>query len=58
MRELTDDYTSPVSAGEMLDGLRDLDRDLREHMSKENLVLFPRALVVQKEAGQSTLLQS
>jgi iron-sulfur cluster repair di-iron protein len=58
MRELTDDYTTPVSASEMLDGLRDLDRDLREHMCKENKVLFPRALVVQKEAGRSNLRES
>ena len=53
MRELTDDYTTPASASEMLEGLRDLDRDLHEHMYKENAVLFPRALIVQKEAGQS-----
>jgi len=58
LRELTDDYTTPDSASEMLDGLRDLDRDLREHMCKENMVLFPRALIVQREAGQSTLRQS
>lgn len=58
LRELTDDYTTPASAGEMLDGLRDLDRDLREHMYKENMVLFPRALSVQKEAGPSNLPQS
>jgi iron-sulfur cluster repair protein YtfE (RIC family) len=58
LRELTDDYTTPASASEMLEGLRDLDRDLREHMYKENAVLFPRALIVQKEAGHSNLQQS
>lgn len=58
MRELTDDYTAPSSAATMLDGLRDLDRDLREHMCKENEVLFPRAVLMQRAAGRSNLQDS
>jgi regulator of cell morphogenesis and NO signaling len=58
MRELTDDYAVPDGAGagwrEMLAGLVDLDRDLREHMYKENEALFPRALDAQNRgAGTS-----
>ena len=54
MRELTDCYTAPLQANatwcEMLEGLTALDRDLREHMYKENKVLFPRALARQSGA--------
>jgi len=52
MRELTDGYSAPAGADtgwrQMLDGLVDLDRDLREHMYKENEALFPRALEAQQ----------
>jgi len=51
-RELTDDYTTPASACPMLDLLRDFDRDLREHMYKENEALFPRAVEAQREASR------
>jgi regulator of cell morphogenesis and NO signaling len=51
MRELTNDYTAPEGAGAewraMLEGLAGFDRDLQEHMYKENKVLFPRALEAQ-----------
>jgi regulator of cell morphogenesis and NO signaling len=53
MRELTDQYTAPPHADaawrDMLAGLTELDRDLREHMYKENKVLFPRALDAQSK---------
>jgi regulator of cell morphogenesis and NO signaling len=50
LRELTDDYTAPAAAGEMLVLLREFDRDLREHMYKENEALFPRAVEAQQAA--------
>lgn len=58
LRELTDDYTVPAAASAMLEGLRDLDHDLRVHMYKENAVLFPGALELQKKAGRGNLRHS
>jgi regulator of cell morphogenesis and NO signaling len=52
MRELTDDYTSPATAGALLALLTEFDRDLREHMYKENEALFPRAIEAQQEASR------
>jgi len=47
MRELTDGYTPPDWACNtyraLLDGLAHLERDLHQHIHKENNVLFPRA---------------
>lgn len=55
MRELTDGYRAPGDAGdawrEMLEGLAQFDRDLREHIYKENEILFPRALDTQRETA-------
>lgn len=49
LRMLTDGYTPPEWACNtyraMLDGLAHLERDLHQHVHKENNVLFPRALV-------------
>lgn len=58
MRELTTDYTAPATAGDLLQALRDLDQDLREHMYKENHVLFPRAEAAQREAGRRAAAQT
>jgi regulator of cell morphogenesis and NO signaling len=48
IRKVTGDFTAPAGAPpaikELYDGLRRLDRDLREHIHLENNVLFPRAL--------------
>ncbi len=48
MRELTDNFTPPAWACNtyraMLDALAQLERDLHQHVHKENNVLFPRAL--------------
>lgn len=44
---LTDNHTAPASAVEMLEALREFDRDLREHMYLENKSLFPRATAAQ-----------
>lgn len=47
LRELTKDYAPPEDACNtyraMLDGLRELELDLHQHIHKENNVLFPRA---------------
>ena len=51
LRQLTENYTAPAAASEMLERLREFDRDLREHMYKENEALFPRAVAAQREAG-------
>ncbi len=52
MRGLTDDYTAPAAAGALLALLAEFDRDLREHMYKENDALFPRAVEAQQEASR------
>jgi regulator of cell morphogenesis and NO signaling len=56
--ELTDSHSTPAGASEayraLMDGLARLDKDLREHMYKENDVLFPRALAAQRKSGAFT----
>jgi regulator of cell morphogenesis and NO signaling len=48
MRSLTSDFTPPQDAcgtfRAMIDGLRQLEADMHQHVHKENNVLFPRAL--------------
>lgn len=48
MRRLTDGFTPSADACNtfraMLDGLAELERDMHQHVHKENNVLFPRAL--------------
>ncbi len=48
MRSLSDGYTPPDWACNtyraLLDGLAEMERDLHEHIHKENNILFPRAL--------------
>ena len=47
LRELTDGYTPPADAcpkfQAALDGLRELETDMHQHVHKENNILFPRA---------------
>ncbi|MBU2500691.1 iron-sulfur cluster repair di-iron protein [bacterium] len=47
MRELTNDYTLPqdgcATFAALLDGLAAIERDLHEHIHKENNILHPRA---------------
>ena len=56
LREFTDDYTPPDWACNtyraMLDSLAHLERDLHQHIHKENNVLFPRALEMERENSQ------
>ncbi len=46
LRDLTDQYTAPDDAcpayQALLAGLADLERDLHQHIHKENNLLFPR----------------
>ncbi|MFQ5790463.1 MAG: iron-sulfur cluster repair di-iron protein [Acidobacteriota bacterium] len=55
-RELTDGYQPPEWACNtyraMLDALAHLERDLHQHIHKENNVLFPRALEMEREKGR------
>ena len=52
MQRLTDDYTPPDWACNtyraLLDGLHDLELDLHQHIHKENNILFPKALELEK----------
>jgi regulator of cell morphogenesis and NO signaling len=51
LRRLNDDYTPPAdgcaSYAALLTGLADLERDLHEHIHKENNLLHPRALALE-----------
>ena len=53
LRDLTDGYTPPPWACNtyraMLDALDHLERDLHQHIHKENNVLFPRALEMEND---------
>lgn len=58
MHELTDGYTPPADACNTfraaLDGLRELEQDMHQHVHKENNILFPRALELESlPASQS-----
>ena len=52
IRELTCDYRAPADACNTyraaLDGLRELELDLHQHIHKENNVLFPRAMEMER----------
>jgi regulator of cell morphogenesis and NO signaling len=53
MRELSDDYTPPEGACNtyraMLDALAHLERDMHQHVHKEENVLFPRAIELEAQ---------
>ncbi len=52
-RELTNNYTPPenacISHRVTFLKLREIDRDLEQHMHLENNILFPRAIAIEKE---------
>lgn len=52
IRELTQEYAVPKGACNtyraMLDGLRELELDMHQHIHKENNVLFPRAIELEE----------
>lgn len=55
MRELTNNFTPPADACNtfraMLDGLATLERDMHQHVHKENNVLFPGAIALENPPG-------
>ena len=55
LRSLTNDFAAPEGACNtyraMLDGLRELELDLHEHIHKENNILFPRAAKLEASRG-------
>ena len=55
LRALTQDYQAPADACPtyrvMLDGLAELEADLRRHIHKENNILFPRAIALESECS-------
>lgn len=57
MREITGDYAVPADACTtytlMLDGLEKMDLDLREHIHKENNILFPKVLALETQTDQT-----
>lgn len=52
LRALTDDHTPPDGACNsyraLLDGLRELELDTHQHIHKENNILFPKALAMER----------
>jgi regulator of cell morphogenesis and NO signaling len=52
IRALTDDFTCPPDACNtfraMYDALHQLEQDLHEHVHKENNILFPKAIRLEK----------
>lgn len=58
MRRLTDDYTPPDWACNtyraLLEGLREFELDLHQHIHKENNILFPKALELERRTRQGS----
>lgn len=58
LRKLTHDYSPPADACNtyraMLEGLATLERDMHEHVHKENNILFPRAASLESSLREST----
>jgi regulator of cell morphogenesis and NO signaling len=52
-RQLTDNYTPPEWACDtyraMLDALATFEQDMHQHIHKENNVLFPRAMAMERQ---------
>lgn len=57
MNELTNGYTPPADACNTfraaLDGLRELELDMHQHVHKENNVLFPRAIELEQRLSSA-----
>ena len=53
MRQLTGNYTPPADACNtfraLLSGLEEFEKDLHQHVHKENNVLFPRAIMLEEK---------
>jgi regulator of cell morphogenesis and NO signaling len=59
LRQLTADYVPPAGACNtyrvMLDGLATLERDMHQHVHKENNILFPRAVELEASLAGGSL---
>lgn len=57
MNELTHGYTPPADACNTfraaLDGLRELEQDMHQHVHKENNILFPRAIELEQRLASA-----
>ena len=55
MRELTSGFTAPADACNTfraaLDGLAELERDMHQHVHKENNILFPAAVALEQSSA-------
>ena len=62
LRQLTGGYLPPTGACNtyrvMLEGLEALERDMHEHVHKENNILFPRAVEMEASLGNATMSPS
>jgi regulator of cell morphogenesis and NO signaling len=60
LRELTDGYAVPTGACNtyrvMLDALETLEKDMHQHVHKENNILFPRAVELENRLGGASNL--
>jgi regulator of cell morphogenesis and NO signaling len=60
LRQLTDDYTPPDWACNnyraLFDALHTYERDMHQHVHKENNVLFPRAMEMEQQKARSFLV--
>lgn len=58
LRQLSGDYTTPedgcATYRATMDGLKELELDLHQHIHKENNILFPRAVEAEKKLGGGT----
>ncbi|MCC6729699.1 MAG: iron-sulfur cluster repair di-iron protein [Chthonomonadales bacterium] len=58
LNKLTDAYSTPSGVCNtyraLMDGLAELERDLHQHIHKENNILFPRALAVEDDLARRT----
>ena len=59
IRHITGNFAVPSDActtyRALLDGLRELEQDLHQHVHKENNILFPRAIELEKMRSNATL---
>lgn len=57
IRKATSDYSFPADADEeyrgLLEGLRDFEQDMKDHVFLENEILFRRAIALEQEASSA-----
>ncbi len=61
IRDLTQHYSPPRDACPtylaMLEGLHELERNMHQHVHKENNILFPRAIQMEQERRREHSIQ-